>query len=317
MKFRANLVLIAAPILLALASCQPSADVTFPGYVEGEYLRVASPFAGSLTSLAVKRGDHVAAGAPLFALEQDNEKLLREEAAARVTRAEAQMANLGKGRRPEEIEAIRAQLAQAEASLTLSVSEFKRTQDLVKAKFVSPAKLDEAQSAVDRDRSRMAELNAQLKVANLAGRSDELAAARAEVSAAKEVLAQADWRLAQKSQKAPRAGLVADTLYVQGEWVQAGLPVVSLLPAENVKVRFFVSEPALSTVTLGKAVQVSCDGCGALEATVSFVSPQAEYTSPLIYSKENRAKLVFLIEARVAEENARKLHPGQPVEVRL
>ncbi len=312
-----KVLLLASLCAVALAGCHSASDSGFAGYAEGEYVRIASPYAGSLTSLNVKRGDKVEASAPLFALEQENERAAREEAAARVKQAESQVENLRKGKRPEEVAAARAQLAQAEASLKLSAAELKRTEDLVASKFLSPAKLDEARSAQDRDRSRVAELNAQLKVTQLAGRSDEISAALSEVKAAREQLAQAEWKLAQKTQRAPRAALVADTMYTAGEWVQAGMPVVSLLPAENIKLKFFVPEKQLGTLNIGQDVNVTCDGCAPLTAKITFVAPQAEYTSPLIYSKENRATLVFMIEARTKPEDAMKLHPGQPVEVKL
>ncbi len=301
-----------------LWGCQKSTSDVYPGYAEGEYVRLAAPFAGSLTTLNVKRGDQVVANAPLFALEQENERAARAEAAARLKRAQAQMNNIGTGKRPDEIAAVRAQLAQADAAQKLSAAELARTEPLVAAKFLSPTKLDEARTALERDRARVSELQSQLKVAQLAGRPDELAAAAAEVKAANEFLAQADWKLAQKSQRAPMAAAVVDTLYTRGEWVQAGAPVVSLLPPENIKLRFFIPEKLLSAIKVGQAVQVTCDGCAApISAAVSFVSPQAEYTAPLIYSKENRATLVFLVEARPKAEDAVKLHPGQPVEVKL
>ena len=303
--------------LCVLTACGQTESGSYPGYAEGEYVRIASPYAGNLTTLSVKRGDQVAAGAALFALEHESERAGREEMAARVRQAESQVENARKGKRPDEIAAVRAQLAQAEASLKLSSAEMKRTDDLVTSKFLSPAKLDEARSAQDRDRSRVAEINAQLKVVQLAGRSDEIAALQAEVKVAREQLAQADWRLAQKTQRAPRAALVADTLYTHGEYVQAGMPVISLLPAENIKLRFFVPEKQLASVKLGQDVQVACDGCAPLSAKITYVAPQAEYTSPIIYSKENRATLVFLIEARTTPEVAIKLHPGQPVEIKL
>jgi HlyD family secretion protein len=309
--------LLAGLCAIVLGACQPAKESAYAGYAEGEYVRIASPYAGSLTTLNVKRGDKIVANAPLFALEQENERAAREEAAARVKQAESRAENLRKGKRPEEVAAVRAQLAQAEASLKLSSTEMKRTEDLVASKFLSPSKLDEARSAQDRDRSRVAELNAQLKVTQLAGRSDEISAAQSEVKAAHEQLAQAEWKLQQKSQKAPHAALVADTLYTAGEWVQAGMPVVSLLPAENIKLKFFVQEKQLSVVKIGQDVSVACDGCAPLTAKITYISPQAEYTSPLIYSKENRATLVFMIEARAKPEDAIKLHPGQPVEVKL
>ncbi len=315
--FQSKVLLLAGLCALSLAACHSASNNGFAGYAEGEYVRIASPYAGSLTTLNVKRGDKVDASAPLFALEQENERAAREEAAARVKQAESQVENLRKGKRPEEVAAARAQLAQAEASLKLSAAEFKRTEDLVASKFLSPAKLDEARSAQDRDRSRVAELNAQLKVTQLAGRSDEISAALSEVKAAREQLAQAEWKLQQKSQRAPRAALVADTMYTAGEWVQAGMPVVSLLPTENVKLKFFVPETQLGMLKIGQDVNVTCDGCAPSTAKITFIAPQAEYTSPLIYSKENRATLVFLIEARAKPEDAIKLHPGQPVEVKL
>jgi HlyD family secretion protein len=304
-------------VAAVLAACgQPNSN-SLSGYAEGEYVRVASPYAGNLAALNVKRGDQVVADAPLYTLEQENERASRAEFQARLKQAEARLENLRKGKRQDEIAAIRAQLLQAEAALQLSTAELKRTQDLIANKFVSPAKLDEANATVQRDRARVAELNAQIKVAQLAGRSDEIAAAAADVASAKEQLAQAEWKLSQKSLKSPKSALVVDTMYNAGEWVQAGMPVISLLPPENIKVRFFASEKQLSGIKIGQAVRVGCDGCAPLEAKISYVSPQAEYTSPLIYSKENRAALVFMIEARMAPADAVKLHPGQPVEVTL
>ena len=169
-----------------------------------------------------------------------------------------------------------------------------------------------------RDRERLKELEAQLATAKLAARVDEIRAAEAEAAAARATLARADWSLAQKSVKAPVAGLVQDTLYVQGEWVPAGSPVVSLLPPQNIKVRFFVPETRIGSLKTGQAVTLSCDGCAApVFATISYISPQAEYTPPVIYSRENRGKLVFLIEARPAPADAAKLRPGQPMDVKV
>ncbi len=290
----------------------------FQGYVEGEYLRVASPIAGQLASLLVARGAIVKRGDPLFALEQDNETAGLRQAEDQLRQAEAQHRNLLTGKRPEEIDAIRAQLAQAEASLSLSEGTLVRQEALVRERFVSKEAADTARSVRDRDRARVDELKAQLAAARLAARPDEIGAARSASRAAREALAQAEWKLTQKSLRAPQDGHVTDTLYVQGEWVPAGSPVVTLLPPANTKVRFFVPERILGSIRLGQQVSVLCDGCGApVPAPVTYVAPQAEYTPPVIYSRENRAKLVFMVEARPAPAHAAKLHPGQPVEVRL
>jgi len=300
----------------AITGCGNQTNGALQGYAEGEYLRVASPMAGQLVRLHVARGAAVKTGDPLFALEQENEAAALRQAEEQLRQADAQYRNLLTGKRPEEIEALRAQLAQAEASLTLSESNLTRQEELVRAKFVSKEAADTARSARDRDQARVNELKAQLAAAKLAARPDEIRAARAAAAAARESLAQAEWRLEQKSLRAPRDGQVTDTLYVQGEWVSAGSPVVALLPPENIKVRFFVPEKILGSVKTGQAVSVRCDGCEKpISAQISYISPQAEYTPPVIYSRENRAKLVFLVEARPAPAEAAELHPGQPVEV--
>ncbi|MET0733688.1 MAG: HlyD family efflux transporter periplasmic adaptor subunit, partial [Casimicrobiaceae bacterium] len=211
----------------------------------------------------------------------------------------------------------RAQLAQAQAALKQSEADLGRAQKLVADKFLPPQRLDETLAKRDSDRARVAELSAQVALANLPARADEIAAARAEVKAATDALAQAQWRVDQKTQTAPVGGLVNDTYYREGEWVGAGAPVVSMLPPSNVKIRFYVPEPRLASLRLGASVTVRCDGCAqSVAANVSFIAPQAEYTPPVIYSRENRAKLVFMVEARPDATNA-ALHPGLPVEVLL
>jgi HlyD family secretion protein len=131
-------------------------------------------------------------------------------------------------------------------------------------------------------------------------------------------LARARWAVEQKTQSAPTAGRIQDTLYRPGEFVPAGSPVLVLLPPENIKTRFFVPETELSSVKVGQLISVSFDGATApLRATINYVSAQPEFTPPVIYSQQTRAKLVFLVEAAFAPADAVKLHPGQPVEVRL
>ena len=301
-----------------IAGCAEEKPRFYQGYAEGEQVRVAAPFAGMLQALSVKRGTQVKAGDALFALEQENEAAARREAEERLKNAEAQLANLQKGRRPPELDAIRAQLAQAEASLKLSAVQLKRREQLVAQNFVSRESLDEVRSAYERDREHVTELKAQLDTAKLAARPDEINAAQYNVEASKAALAQAEWKLGQKSVRSPVTGLVQDTFYVTGEWVNANQPVVSLLPPQNIKVRFFVEERYLGAIKAGQKVSVTCDGCAApIAAQVSFISAQAEFTPPVIYSRQERAKLVFLIEARAAPEDAARLHPGQPVEVRF
>ena len=313
---------ISMPVLLlacaTMSACSSDTKGLYQGYVEGEYVRVAAPFAGNLNALSVQRGADVNAGAPLFILEQENERAARNEAENRLQRAEAQFANLKKGKRPSELEAVRAQREQAVAALKLSQRTLEREENLAAQGFISKQKLDDVRTQLERDRARIAELDAQLTTAGLAARSDEIRAAAADAQAARAVLKQAEWKLAQKTVTAPVSGLVEDTFYVQGEWVPAGSPVVSMLPPQNIKVRFFVPEPDLGALKLGQTITITCDGCkNSIAAQVSFISSQAEYTPPVIYSKENRTKLVYLVEARTSPQQAAMLHPGQPVDVKL
>lgn len=313
-----NARLFSLAIAIALPGCGTPEPAAIQGYVEGEFVRVGAPFAGTLMRLEVQRGQAVAPGAALFQLESENEEAARREAGERARRAEAQAADRRKGLRPSELAAVRAQLSQAEVTAANSSRELARQEDLVAKGFVSRQRADEARTARDRDRARAAELRAQLATANAGTRPDEVRAAEAEAGAAQAALSQADWRVRQKAVAATVGGTVTDTLFVQGEWVPAGAPVVSMLPPGNVKVRFFIPEARLGTIKVGQGATIRCDGCPApVAASISYISPQAEYTPPVLYTRENRSKLVFLVEARPAKADGMKLHPGQPVDVEL
>jgi HlyD family secretion protein len=311
--------LIAAWIApLAIVACTRSGEGPLTGYIEGEYVRVAAPFAGTLQQLSVRRGVQVAAGVPLFSLERENETAARREAAERLAAAEARLANLRTGKRQPEVEMSNEQLQQARAARELSTANLKRQEQLFMSGFISAAVVDDARAQLKRDEARVAELTAAVATMKMPARTDEIRAAEADARAAREVVAQSDWRLAQRAVASPVAGLVNDTYYNAGDFVPAGGPVVSLLPPANVKARFYIPEPMLGRIRPGIEVRLSCDGCGAsISATVDYVSNRAEYTPPVLYSKENRGKLVFLVEARPSAAEAVKLKPGQPVDVTL
>ena len=304
-------------ILAALGLMSAPDGVTFQGYADAEMVLVAPTVAGRLLSLAVQRGGRIDGGQPLFVLDAVSEQATRDEAAARLAQAEARLTDLEKGLRPEEIEAIAAQKTEAEALLRLTDLRLERQRKLRDSAAFMPDRLDEAQATRDEARARVAALAAQLAVARLGGREDALRAARNEIEADRAALARAEWTLAQKVVAAPAGGLVYDTLFRPGENVGVGQPVVSLLPPANRKVRFFVPEAQLALVAPGAVVAIACDGCGEpIPARVNWVSPQAEFTPPVLYNRDNRVRLVFMVEARpTARPEA--LHPGQPVDVRM
>ena len=307
-----------AVALLLLASCEKAGESAWQGYIEGEYVLLASPYAGQLEKLYVRRGDAIEAGKPVFALEQESERAARLEAEQRLKGAQARLANLEVPRRPPEIAALREQVNQARAAVELSRAQLAREEELFRKGFSSRARMDDARTAFARDSARVKEAEAQLRNAQMPlGREGERGQAEADVKAAQAALAQAAWRLEQKSVAAPVSGLVQDTFFVAGEWVPAGRPVASILPPANVKARFYVPEADLGSINIGKALEIRCDGCpGPIAAKVSYVSTQAEYTPPVLYSKESRTKLRFLVEARLDNPQAAKLKPGQPIDVK-
>ena len=305
--------------LASLAGCEKPASDALQGYVEGEFVLLASPYAGQLQKLHVRRGDRVAAGKPVFALEQESERAARLEAEEKLKTARARLDNLAAAKRPDEIQALRAEVTQARAARDLSASQLDQQRKLFKEGFTSQARYDEALRSLERDAGRVKEAEAQLRSAlQPVGRDDERKAAEGDVAAAQAALAQAAWRLDQKSVASPVTGLVQDTFFVEGEWVPAGRPVASLLPPGNVKLRFYVPETVLGSIQPGREVAASCDGCPqAIAAKVTYISSQAEYTPPVLYTREQRAKLMYLIEARPEAARAAGLRPGQPVDIRL
>lgn len=308
----------AALLAVAQLGCRPATADALSGYVEADYVRVAAPVAGRLVKLDVQRGDEVRPAQALFTLEQQNEAAAVQAAEAGVLRAQAQASDLAKGKRRDEIAVLSAARDAARAAVRQSESDYQRQQQLAQSGFVSGANLDGLKAKRDADQAQLREAEAQLRVAQLAARPDQRAAAGAETAAAQAELARSQWQLAQKTVAAVNAARVEDTLFRVGEWVPAGSPVVSLLEPGGVKVRFFIDETRLGTLKLGDAVTLRCDGCPApVPARVAFIASQAEFTPPIIYSREQRAKLVFLVEARPSAADAAKLRPGQPVDVTL
>jgi HlyD family secretion protein len=307
---------VGALLLGFLAACNHTPSQRVQGYVEGEFVHVASPLAGQLEVLSVQRGAQVKKGDPLFALECGSETAARDEAERRLAQGKASLEDAKKGRRPSELDSMDAQLRQARVALELSEKEFKRQEDLYRRNVSAAEAFDRARALRDQDEHRVTQLEADLKTAHLGSREDQLAAAEANVRALQSSLVRAEWNLAQKRQSAPQDALVFDTLYQQGEWIAAGRPVVALLPPGNVKVRAFVPESRIGTIRPGTGARVFVDGVAEpFTAKVSFLSPQAEFTPPVIYSQESRGKLVFMIELRFDAAAAAKLHPGQPVDV--
>lgn len=316
---RLSKLLFAAFLLpLAVAACEDKRPGVYQGYIEGEYVYVSAPFGGRINSVKVEKGARVAAGGVLFELDAAQEKAALEEARNRYFAAQNKYTDLTKGARPTEIKAIDAQVVRARASLDLADKELKRAKELFEQGVVGKEYLDKASAAYSTASADLVRLNEQLATAKLGARDEQVSAAQNEVNAAKAAMEAAEWRLSQMTGAAPSAAEVDDVIRHAGEWAQPGAPVVALLPDANRKARFFVPQGRLPQVKRGAEVVISIDGLREpVMGKVSYISPQAEYTPPYIFSKDNRAKLVFMVEASIPPARAGSVHPGQPVEVRL
>lgn len=303
---------------IAMSACSGNNAGTYQGYVEGEFVHVGPAVAGRLERLLVSKGQTVDVNAVLFELESTQEAAASKQADEALNAAKAQLADMQTGKRSAEVDVVRAQLQQATASERQSAAQLERDTGQLALGGISKMQLDTSRAKHDVDAARVRELKAQLDVADQKARPELIRAQDAQVAAASAAAEQTRWRLDQKHVVAPQAGVVIDTLYREGEWVPVGVPVVKMLPPGNVKVRIFVPQSALSLLPLGKQVTLRCDGCSKnVPAKVSYVATEAEFTPPIIYSNENRSKLVFMVEVHPSPEDGLALHPGQPVEVVL
>jgi HlyD family secretion protein len=263
-------------LILLLGACSRQDDAVWLGYGEGDNAFIGAPQPGWITHLYVERGQQVHRGDLLFTLDDTQERAARDQAAATL----AQM---------------KAALAQQEASLDYNRKQFGRQSGLARANAGTPTALDLAQSNYRQSDAQIAQANSQI----------------AQQEAA---LQSAEYVLSQRRVVAQTEGQVEDIYYREGEYVAASAAVLSVLPPKNVYVRFFVPEAQLAKVHVGERVRINCDGCQPIDATISFIAQQEEFTPPVIFSETNRDKLVFKLEARAPD--GLKINPGQPVDVR-
>ena len=276
------------------------------GYIEGESLFLAAPVAGTVGSITAQEGQRVPAGAQLFTIDPATLSAQGEQARAQVLEARTQIAAA----------AANAEQAEAEATAAAADAE-KARRDL--NRLLSVRRDDPAAVAgkdIDAAQAALREANARLNAARQTAqaRRAQIGAARAQESQAQGGEREVAIRVGQLAPPAPVAARVEEVFYRPGEWVAANQPVVSLLPDDRVNIRFFVPEQQVARYRPGRTVRFSCDGCAAgLTARISYVSPRPEFTPPVIFSRDSRDRMVFMVEARPA--NAAKLMPGLPVDV--
>jgi HlyD family secretion protein len=294
-RFRPLLIMVlliaAAVIAWRFLAPRPRAPY-LSGYIVSDNLDLGASVSGTVASIAVADGQRVSAGQALFRIAPATLEAQAVQAAAN-------------------IRATQTQISTAEANLRQAQANVARFESVKRDDPAAVANKDIDQ-ALASYREAQANVIAARKAAD--ARSAEIGQARAQTEQAIGGRRSVDIQVAQLSPVAPAAGLVQRVYFQPGEWVAANQPVVSLIPDAKVKVRFFVPEPTVSRYRPGKTVHFSCDGCaGGLTGRIGFVSSDPEFTPPIIFSRDNRDRLVFMVEAFPL--NPTKLNPGQPVEV--
>lgn len=302
-------------LTLCLSACTREEAGHYTGYVEAQSVAVAAPQSGWLTQVYVDDGATVSAGQPLFTLDATQQQQALSGAESQRRAAEATATDLSKGAREADIAPLLKERDQARASLDLARSEESRYAKLARQGYVSEAKLDQLRATRQAAEANVAAIERSIVARRQAARTDQLAAAQAQAQAAGAEASQAQWMLDERAVKARLNGQVERRLREAGEFVAAGTPVLSVYPGGREFVRFYVPQDDLAKIRIGQTIRLSCDGCQAQTAKVRYVSPEAEFTPPVIYSVRERKKLVFLIEATPQRPDV--LKAGQPVDVAL
>lgn len=299
-------VLLAAAIATWLIYGRTPRERFLSGYIEGQNLYLAAPVAGTVASISAVEGTRVAAGQTLFTIDPATLSAQGEQARASVTAARTQIASAEAS----------ARQADAEAAAASATAERAR-RDLARLLSV---KADDAAAVANKDmdaaRAALREADARVAAARRTAdsRRAQITAARAQAEEAQGGQREVQIRVNQLAPAAPSDARVEDVYFQPGEWVSANQAVVNLLPDNKVKVRFFVPEQEVARYKPGRDVRFACDACGGrLTATIRYVSARPEFTPPIIYSRDSRDRLVFMVEAY--PKRPRNLQPGLPVDV--
>lgn len=307
-----------ALMMVLLTGCKGSDAPQFSGYTYGEFIYLSHNTTEIINNIFIKKGEKVKKGQNLVQMENFSVENSLGIASKNYEAERALLRNMNVGERTEELNVIRSQLERAKSAAKLAQSQVKRYQRLYETHVVSEAEWDNVREDYAQKTAQVKELASQINAKKLPARNDEIKNQLSRVDSAKLQVEKANWDVDQNIIKAPEDALVYDIIYRPGERPLAGKPIISLLAPENIKVRFFVPEKMLGNLAPGRKVTFLCDGCSAdLNGVINYISPQAEYSPPVIYSTVRREKLLFMVEAIPDGEKPYALKPGQPVEVRL
>jgi len=307
---------IALLCLLSQFGCEEKSDA-YQGYIEGEYRCISTQSSGYLSALHVTRGQDVEKDAPLYSLSNDALHLQVNQAEANLAAARGELSDAQTGLRIPEIAELQAGVDAIKVDVERLKLERMRQEQLAVSgstaqRFLDEARLREERAIKDLEQARLGVENAKL-----GGREGRILALEAQVTARQTLLGIATWNADQMSVSAPVSGRIEALIYKTGEWIPAASPVIKMLSPEDILVYFFIPETDLTAIKTGMRVELRFDGLDAPRyASIIKVSSSPEYTPPVIYSRENNARLVYRIEGRLDPADATLSHPGQPVQVR-
>jgi HlyD family secretion protein len=317
----------------AIAGCHRQSEAGISratGYVEATDVRVAPEVGGRLLSLDVVEGQHVAAGAVIGRLDTADTELAVRRASAERAQAQAQLALLQAGSRAEDIRRMAAQVRSAEsdvkaaeAELDAATADLERFESLLRANAGSVKQRDDAKTRKDVAAARVtgAEDRARAAADALAGvkagaRPQEVAAARARVSAVDAQIASLQKSLGDAVVTSPVGGVVTSKLIDAGEMVAPRAAIVVITDLDHAWANVYVDEPLVPQLKIGQPATLVTDAGQRIDGTVAFISPKAEFTPRNVQTAEERSKLVYRVKVTADNRNG-VLKPGMPVEAEL
>lgn len=272
-----KLIFLLIPFLLL--SCKDD-NLFYNGYIDADLTYLSSNYAGRLTDLLVSRGAHVHKNQLLFKLEQTNEKF------------DVEKSQLSKNN-------LLAQRKEIIDQIHYNDINYRRVLKMQQQHAASQNDVDLAKRDLDVSNSQLKAIDFQIQ-SSLVDTADF------------------NWQITRKENYANQDGIIFDTYFTQGEYVQPGQPVLSFITRQHIKVIFYVPEQALSNISLNSKIKLSTDGNPSYgTGTIRYISNIAQYTPPVIYSREERQKLVFRVEASIDAPNLNQIHLGQPVSLEI
>jgi len=291
-------------------------NLVFSGYVEADYVYVAPTVTGRVETIPVTDNQYVTDREVLFKQNSDQQQAALLAAQSNVKALEAALDNIRTGAREEELAVVRAQLEMAQANLKLSKLNLDRDLQLLADGIVTDAKVEQERTAFASANAQVGQLHAQLTSMELPARSAELLKAEANVDAANAEVQAAQSKLEMLTTRSPISGRIERVLYSVGEVVRVAEPVISILPDEPHSVIFYIPEERLMEFKIGDQMLLNCDGCSSgILATLEDINVKSEFTPPIIYSRDERSRLVFRAKARLPEGVS--MNPGQPVSLEM